>query len=230
MFTQAKLADPKIHEKSNDERHSRSKLYRELEIGDEINAFCGGRYKRCRVTGLEDQGDIVRLKLEPITKATKKDPSILTFKASATCEQFDPDSEPSERHSEMVMGAIAPGQLMTPSELSDLLLSKGLALPTNQITKICKQLVSLNLLKERRIKNRLHYRRSLPKIEGLAVVELAGTRSERLGWIVEWKIFCGGLEPLVRWIDGSGTSFSTDHRLDPAKGEQLKQIQKSKEL
>lgn len=213
-----------------------SKPYHQLKINDEINAYCGRTYRRCRVISCQVEGDYIRLTLSLVSRANSKDVTQQRFLAGALAEVYrDRSPQPKtqfDRYSEKVLGAIEPGEIYTTSEISiRLRIMHELCLAKGTVGAICKEFCRRGVLSERRVRsgNILSYRRDLPHSIGLPVVEFAGRGSERLGWVIEWRYFraTNSQQPIVHWLDGSET-FSSEERLDPPTAEQRQQIEVAK--
>lgn len=209
-----------------------AKPYSGVRIGDEINAFCGRVYKRCRVTAKVDEGDFVRLTLCPISRSFLRDISQRRFLGTALAEVYL-ERTPSRKaafaqYQELILAVVQPGQIYTLRGLGDAIaLHTGKKIPKYLLSAPGKQLVRRGELFERRVGRSLAFRAPLPRDAGYPVVEFAGKDSQQLGWIVNWRWFHSTqcLQPVVRFLDGV-ERFSSEDRLDPVETPlQKKQIE-----
>ncbi len=208
-----------------------AKPYRDVRLGDEINAFCGRTYRRCKVIGREEDGAFVRLTLTLATRASKRDIAVGRFLQRANAEVYldrtPTQLEALQRHQEWLLAVIQPGRIYTLMQLSEAISDRlGKRAGKYNLSKAGRQLAKRGLLYCRKVGASAAFRAPLPRVKNLAVVEFAGKPQERLGWIVEWRHFHAthSLQPVVHFLDGH-EAFSNEDRLDPATAEQSKRIE-----
>ncbi|MBE9178736.1 hypothetical protein IQ268_09205 [Oculatella sp. LEGE 06141] len=199
------------------------KPYKNLRLHDEFNSYFDRRYQRCQVAATPKvEGDRVTVLLRPISRKPGKNLVKATFAAEAIAEVYrdrtPPPKEADRRYEEIVLSILQPGMgLRSTRDIQDLARRQHGNLIKSRLQAVCNTLVRRGVLIK---KNRgcCMYRLPLPQVKGLPVVENQGTRSERLGWVVEFKLVrsIGQTHPVVQWVDG-GHSFSSDVLLEPAE-------------
>ncbi len=207
------------------------KPYSELRVGDEINAYCGKKYQRCKILQRLDDGEFIRFTLSLATRSFSRDIVKTRFLSTATAEVYR-ERTPTpkqllELHQEWLLEIIQPGRIYTLLELTDAIAARlGRRTTKYNISKAGKALVKQKRLYQRKVGTSVGFRAPLPREAGFPVVEFAGKPSEKLGWIAGWRYFHAtkSLQPVVHYLDGF-EGFSNEERLDPATGGQARRIE-----
>lgn len=207
------------------------KPYFEVQVGDEINAFCGRTYRRCRVIKQCVEGNFVSLTLALVTRSFGRDIAHSRFLGSALAEVYT-ERTPTQQDNQFLyekwlLEVIQPGRTYTLLQLSDLIRERFNKRVNKQtLSKAGRQLAKQERLYYRKTGSSVSFRAPLPKTPNLPVVEFAGKASEKLGWITKWQHFHGtnSLQPVVHYLNGH-EAFSNEDRLDPANPLQAKQIE-----
>lgn len=209
-----------------------AKPYAELRLGDEINAFCGRLFIRCRVIKKLVEGNFVRLTLTRPTRNFAKDHHQQRFVGTALAqvyvERTPTEQEAIAQHQSWLLAVIEPGQVYTLLQLSDAIADRyGKRVGKVALSKAGRQLCRQGrLFAGKQTGTTLTFRAALPREANYPVVEFAGKESERLGWVVEWRWFhpTQSLQPVVCYLNGF-EGFSNEERLTPATAKQQQRIE-----
>jgi hypothetical protein len=198
--------------------------YADLQRYDVIEAYYDRRLKPCVVLAVTTEGDITTLKLHPLNCRNRVYPGqvrLVRVRAEHPIDilgnaKLESSLEYSKR---LVLSVLQPGtEPRSTRQMQDALKLEGIRISKDALDAGCIELVKAGRLIERHHANYKSYRLLLPQEPGLVVIEHAGTRSERLGWIEEYTRHrrSGKLHPVVRWLDGT-RSLSDEGLLDPTE-------------
>ncbi len=211
---------------------TKNSTYRTLRVGAEFMGFCGRHWQRCRVTKiLEISDEAVRLRIQPASTNRNAEEHIAQFHPDAHVEILEATPTRAlaiERYSEAILEVFGGDRTLVLSclDISDRLRESGIDLIRGRVSNICLHLAGEKQLCKR-VGKKLRYRLPLPVgVVNFPVVEFWEKGSQKLGWIVDWRIHRGtnSQQPVVRFTTGE-ERFSQEMWLDPAQADHLTHIE-----
>ena len=208
------------------------KPYSALTLGDEIFAYCGSKWQRCQILRIEREGGFVRLRLRSAASNRSGDDHLARFCGDALVEVFEKSPTKQlaiERYSDAILSLFGRDHSLMLSSLAivDRLKERhNIDLVRSRVNTVCNHLAQEGRLKRRGERIR-RYRLALPVgVVNFPVVEFWEKPSQKLGWIIDWKLHraTGTQQPIVRFTTGE-ERFSQDAWLDPAQAEHLATIE-----
>lgn len=191
----------------------------DLKTGNEFDwYFSGKNEKRCRVLKVRRDARTTSLVVKPITQSKPHRVELLnTAPIQIYLESYE--TEKGRAIAPFVLQVLTEGQpSYSLGSIKILLKESGHATMPRFIAAACQQLTQCGELIERHRAGKPVYRKPLPQRTGLHVVELPGSRSERLGWVTRWQAMWGGrVAPVVCWVDGT-ESLASEQHLEPVTG------------
>jgi hypothetical protein len=192
------------------ERNTSQKTFGELKRGDEIYLFCGGRtQQRMQVVNIIRDGNRVYLKIKPTHINRYTTVCFVEYAPVEVCCRSHL-VERATRYEPQVLSVIQPGMpSMTLQEIRLLIKANFGSAHPQSVSQACLQLTDQGQLIQRARHGYATFRRPLPQVINLPVVELQGTKSARAGWVVQF-----GKRLMVQWVDGI-KSLSDEALLEP---------------